>query len=165
MRQLLRRVWHALRQRRFDSDLAEEMDFHRAMTQHEIERQGADSTEASYAAKRAFGSSALAHDQARDVWISRWLQDLARDCRFGVRALRRDFFLTFTIVCVLGCAIAASVVVFSAVSVLVLRPLPFANPDALQFIWSADTRRPDTRILTSYADYLDWRGRSHSFED
>ena len=35
MRELLRRAWYALRQRRFEADLAEEIEFHRAMTQRE----------------------------------------------------------------------------------------------------------------------------------
>jgi hypothetical protein len=52
MRQLLRRVWYLIRQRQFEDDLAEEMDFHRSMS-----------------GGTAFGSSALARNQSRDAWI------------------------------------------------------------------------------------------------
>src|ERR1700722_454670 len=87
MRQLLRRAWYAIRGRRLDDELAEEMAFHRAMTQREIEARGVEPTEAALATRRAFGSTALAWDQARDVWMPRWLQGLGQDCRLAVRAL------------------------------------------------------------------------------
>jgi len=50
MRQLLRRAWYAIRKRRFEADLAEELEFHRELKQREIERLGAGPTEASFAA-------------------------------------------------------------------------------------------------------------------
>src|SRR5580700_9749110 len=87
MRQLLRRVRYAMRRRRLDDELAEEMAFHRAMTQREIEARGIEPTEAAFATRRAFGSTALAWDQARDVWMPRSLQGLGQDCRLAIRTL------------------------------------------------------------------------------
>ena len=71
--QLLRRLRYMIRQRQIEAELAEEMELHRSMT-------GA----------RAFGSGARAANQARDVWIARWLQDLAWDVRFAARLLAKD---------------------------------------------------------------------------
>ncbi|MBI3493497.1 MAG: hypothetical protein HY047_17205, partial [Acidobacteria bacterium] len=58
MRELLRRAWYFIRQRQLDADLTEEMEFHHAMKQREIEDRGVDPAEAIFAARRAFGSTA-----------------------------------------------------------------------------------------------------------
>lgn len=71
MGQLLRRLWYVIRQRHHEAELAEELEFHRSMT-----------------TSRAFGSSALAANQARDVWIPAWLQGVSQDVRFAVRWTR-----------------------------------------------------------------------------
>jgi hypothetical protein len=75
MRNLLRRVWYAIRQTRLEADLADEMDFHREMKLTELQARGLASPERS---RRAFGSGALARNQSRDVWIWPWLQDLVQ---------------------------------------------------------------------------------------
>src|SRR5947208_1035391 len=87
MRELLRRLWWLARSTRFDDDLAEEMDFHQAMTQRALEEGGAAPIEAAFAAQRAFGGRALAADRSRDVWIPRALQGLGHDLRLAVRGL------------------------------------------------------------------------------
>ena len=69
MRQLLRRAWYTIRQRQFEADLAEEMEFHAAMKQRDIEDRGVDPTEATFAVRRALGSIALAQDQSRTCGV------------------------------------------------------------------------------------------------
>ena len=75
----IRRVWHLMRQHRYENDLAEEMEFHRAMKQREFVERGVDPTEARFAVRREVGSVALAQDQSCDVWLPPWLQDTGRD--------------------------------------------------------------------------------------
>src|SRR5712692_9154563 len=99
MQQFLRRAWYAVRRRQFHTHLAEELDFHRAMKQRELEQQGLEPPDAALATRRVLGSIALAQDQARDVWIWPWLQDICRDLRFALRLLARD--RRFTVVAVL----------------------------------------------------------------
>lgn len=65
----------------------------------------------------------------------------------------------------LGVALGASALVFSAVSAIVLRPLPFTEPDRVAFIWSVDPRRGTSRSEVSPADFLDWRRESTVFAD
>ena len=107
MRQLLRRAWYAIRQRRFDADLAEELEFHRAMKQRELEERGVGPAEAGFAVRRVLGSVALAQDRARDVWIWPWLQDLSQDLRFATRLLAKDRWFTLVAVLALGWALAS----------------------------------------------------------
>ena len=67
------------------------------------------------------------------------ISDLLQDLRYTVRTLRRDAgFATFAIL-IAGLGIGASVTVFSVVNVLILRPLPFANPEQLVWIANRDT--------------------------
>jgi hypothetical protein len=102
MRQLLRRAWYAIRQRRIDGELAEEMEAHRAMKQREIEERGVDPTEAAFVARRAFGSVALNSNHARDVWMWPWLQDVSQDVRFGLRLLVKDRWFTLAVLVALA---------------------------------------------------------------
>src|SRR5580704_12137472 len=88
MRQFLRRAWYLIRRRRFEEDVREELEFHRASIERELKERGTESTEALFAARRAIGSVALAQDQARDVWTPRWLQGLGQDVRLACRTLR-----------------------------------------------------------------------------
>src|SRR4051812_10332499 len=105
MLQLLRRLWYLVNKRRLEAELAEEMDFHRS-------RSG----------DRAFGPGALAQNQARDVWIPAWMQDV----RFAARLLTRDRRFTLTAVVALALGIAATNTIFTFINTALFRPLPFA---------------------------------------
>lgn len=90
MQRLLRRFWYAIRQRRCEAELAEELEFHRAMKQRELESRGMTASEARSAAARAIGNTALAREDARSVWISPWLQHTAQDVRYARRTLLKN---------------------------------------------------------------------------
>jgi hypothetical protein len=89
MRQLIRRAWYFIRQRRLNADVDEEMNFNRSMMQREIETRGVNPAEAAFAARRAFGSAALAADRAHDVWTTLWLQGVGQDLRYAMRIVKR----------------------------------------------------------------------------
>ncbi len=93
------------------------------------------------------------------------VERLIRDLRYAVRSLRKSPGFTITVIVVLGLGIAACVIVFSAVNTVLLQPLPFARPERLAFVWSSDSLRPETRLLVSWPDYLDWRARTRAFDD
>ena len=131
MRQLLRRAWYLICQRRFEAELADEMEFHRAMKQRELEETGLAPLNAAYAAHRALGSMALAQDHSRDMWISPWLDALARDIRFGVRQLRKNPGFSVIVVVTLAVAIGANTAVFTLVDHALMRPLPYPDPERL----------------------------------
>jgi len=59
MRDLLRRVWYVVRQRQFERELAEEIEFHRAMAQRDLEQRGIGTVTANHAARRLLGNTTL----------------------------------------------------------------------------------------------------------
>ena len=87
MRRLLRRLRARIRYRRFDADLAEEMEFHRAMKQRELESTGLTENEATVQSRREMGSVTLAREHSREIWIAVWLDSLQQDVRYALRSL------------------------------------------------------------------------------
>ena len=155
MRQLLRRLRYLFRQRQMEADLREELDFHRAMTQRELENRGAKPADASLAARRAVAGAALARDQMRDVWMWSWLRDAAQDVRFAARLLAKDRRFTLAAVVALALGIAANNTVFTFINAALIRDLPFEKPNQLVSIGTLDARGHAHGV--SYLDFEDWR--------
>jgi putative ABC transport system permease protein len=89
------------------------------------------------------------------------LDDLFQDLRYTVRTLRRDAgFATFAIL-IAGLGIGASATVFSVVNTLILRPLPFVNPEQLVWIANRDTSGLSGQT-TQVGHMLDLRQRAQS---
>src|ERR1041384_7208614 len=98
MRKLFRRLGYLLQSRQRDAELAEEMEFHRALAARES---GAGEA----ASRRAMGNTTLAREMARGVWIWPWLQSFWQDLAYGFRAMRRQPGFTAAALAALGCAI------------------------------------------------------------
>jgi putative ABC transport system permease protein len=169
MRELLRRAWYVMRRRQFEAELEEEIAIHREMKERDLAMAGADSNEASRAARRAFGSAALAHNQARDVWVWPWLQDLAQDVRFAARLLRKDRRFTFAAVVALSLGIGANTTIFTFINTALFKDLPFDQPRQLAALGTMDARGPlpdapgPRRDGVSYPDFQDLRSATRAF--
>jgi putative ABC transport system permease protein len=97
--------------------------------------------------------------QARPLAIGR--VTLWRDLRYGAHALRRAPAFTLVASATLAVGIGASTAAFTAFSAALLTPLPYPHHDRLAVV--VETRRGD-EISDAYPDFLDWRGRTRSFE-
>jgi putative ABC transport system permease protein len=168
MRQLLRRAWYLIRQRRFDADLREELEFHRAATESEFEHGGTDPTEARFAARRALGSVALAQDDSRDVWTHRWLQGVGQDVRLAFRTLRATPIVTAVAVLSLALGIGANTAIFSLVDSLVLRALPVTDPERLALLDNGSWTNPiweQLRQVPAFDGAFAWSARPFNLTD
>jgi putative ABC transport system permease protein len=77
--------------------------------------------------------------------------------------LRKPGFTSIAVV-TLALGIGANTAIFSVVNAVLLRPLPYAEPERLVALWETNTRRLETRDAISYPDFFDWRAQSKSFE-
>jgi putative ABC transport system permease protein len=95
------------------------------------------------------------------------MQTLLLDLRYGLRILWKSPGFTAVAVLTLALGIGANTAIFSIVNGVLLRPLPFSNPQQLVSIGDFDTRRapaiPDGAV--SYPDFADIRARNHSFTE
>ena len=87
---------------------------------------------------------------------------LLQDLRFGVRALRKTPTVTAVAVVVLALGIGANTAMFSIVNGVLLRPLPYAEPDRLMQLFTSMPQFREASV--SYPNFLDWRQRSRSFD-
>jgi putative ABC transport system permease protein len=116
LREWLNRLGAAIGLRRRDDDLAEEIRLHTEL--------------AAEAGRRASGST-QAMDALRDQRGLPWLEDLARDVRYGLRVLRRSPVFTIVAVLSLALGIGANAAIFHLIDNVRLRSLPVANPREL----------------------------------
>jgi putative ABC transport system permease protein len=101
---------------------------------------GMSEAEAVHAARRAFGSVALAREEVRAVWARVWLDDLLQDARYGVRALMRNPGFACVAILTFALGVGANTAIFSVINAVLLRPLPF--PDADRLVTILENRPP-----------------------
>ena len=90
---------------------------------------------------------------------------IGQDLRYALRTLRRTPGFTAAAVACLALGIGANTAIFSVINGVLLRPLPFRNPEALVVVWEADPRQGQDRNVVSPANYLDWRAQSSVFAE
>ena len=90
MGKLLRRIRYWFNRRRADSNLAEEIEFHRSLRQKSLERSGLSQADAASASRKELGNPLLAREASRDVWGWTSLKNALRDIRYAFRAIGRS---------------------------------------------------------------------------
>jgi predicted permease len=93
-----------------------------------------------------------------------WVDDLLSDVRFAVRGLRRKPGFALVSILTLAVGIGASAAVFAVGDAVLVRPLPFEDPERVVQL-NEDYPFDDIRWHVSAANYLDWRTRARSFSD
>ena len=88
--------------------------------------------------------------------------DLRQDLRFATRTLTRERLFTAAAVLMLALGIGANSAMFALVDAILLRPLPFPEPDRLVMLWEQTPASPRSRV--SPINLLDWKARSRTFE-
>jgi predicted permease len=150
--------------RRLDNDLADEIRLHLDERVDELIRRGMSRQHATQVARLEFGNVTHIEEQGRDVW--RWpaVEDILSDIRFAFRQLRRSPSFALASILTLALGIGANTAVFSVVNAVVLRPLPYSDPERLTSVESIDIRGTPHPTDLSYPTFFDFRKGNHVFD-
>jgi putative ABC transport system permease protein len=101
------------------------------------------------------------------LWLQprRWEDEMIQDLRFGARMLLKSKGFTAIAVLSLALGIGANTAIFSLVEAVLLRPLPFPDPDQLVMIWQDDSRKGSFRGNLAPGNYSDLKTQNRAFED
>jgi predicted permease len=147
-----------------DRDLDDELESHLTMLVDEYVRRGMSPDAARRAAMMRLGNPTALKERHRDARALPLFDSLQQDVRHGLRTLRRDAGLAAFAVLTVGLGVGASATVFSTVSALLVRPLPFDDPDRL--VWIRNDRGAGLSGQTVQVGHLlDFRARNRSFQD
>ncbi len=92
------------------------------------------------------------------------MKTLWQDLRYGARMLWKHPGSTIVAIVALALGIGANTAVFSVVNAVLLRPLPFEQPEQIVQVWENNLRRGWTQDTLSPHNFADWREQSRSFE-
>ena len=156
------RTWHIVRSRlrslvfrgSRESELTEELQFHLERETERLQANGSSREDARLQAMRLFGGVEQVKEASRDARGTAALDALARDTRYGLRRLVRDWRFTTAAVLILGLAIGANTAIFSLVNAVLFREQALADPDRLVNIYQND-RAGRPLVVTSYATYME----------
>ena len=164
VRRFVRRLYSFIRPGRAEEELARELEAHRGLLEEDFRRRGLPPDEAHIAALRAFGSLEASKELQRNARSFVWLEDLRQDLRFAVRLLVRTPAFTLVALSTLAISIAANTAIFTVIHSVLLRPLPYPEPDRLVFSYDSFPNAGIDRAGTSIPNYLDRIEMAPAFE-
>jgi predicted permease len=147
--------------------LNDELAFHLEQQIKENVARGLAPDEARYAALREFGNPTVLGYEARSSWSWNWLEKLLRNLRYGARTLTRSPGFSGTAILVMALGIGATTSLFTIVRAVLLKPLPFRDPDKLVMVYEHFRASTDSNPFNTVAagDFHDWREQTHGFAD
>jgi hypothetical protein len=152
------------RKETLDREMEEELRLHVEMRTRKNIESGLSPEEARYAALRSFGGMEQVKEVCRDLRGIGWMEAFYKNLRYGIRTLRRTPGFTAIALVTLGLAIGANTAIFSVVNAVLLRPLPYQDPDRLVSLWEENTKEGIEEMRTSGRNFACWREQNHVFE-
>jgi len=149
------------------SEFAAELESHIAMHTEDGIRAGLSRDAARRQALIRLGGVEQTRQAYRERRGLSWIENLLQDVRYGLRTLRRTPGFTFTAVATLALGIGACTAVFSLVNAVLIRSLPYGDPERLVYLFtpSPSLKLPAEIIGPSYGDFFDLKRESKSFAE
>lgn len=161
VRQVGRGVRSLLHRRTAEHDVDDEIaEFYAASVAHH-RASGLSARDAERAARRGLGSAAAVREQVRASGWEHAVENLAQDIRYAVRGLRNAPVFTVTAVLTLALGLGASTAVFSAISPIMIEPLPF--PDASRLVAISARSSTGGAVPSTLGSFDELQARSHRF--
>jgi predicted permease len=147
----------------FDAELAS----HLAMDTEAGIKAGLDVAEARRKALLRLGGAEQTRQAHREQSGYLWFEQLLQDIRYGFRTLRRTPGFTVTAVLTVGLGIGACTAIFSLVNAVLIRSLPYGDPERLVYLFTPNSnlKIPNEVICPGYADFYDIKRDAKSFAD
>jgi predicted permease len=154
--------WNRLfRRGECEAELEKELSFHLDQHTSDLIARGHSPEEARRRARLALGGPDQVKERCRDERGVRPLEDFWQDLRYGLRVLAKHPGFTLTAVVTLALGIGATTSIFSVVNAVLLRPLPYPEPDRLVYVGQ---QYRSGLAASGEPKFLFWREHSRSFE-
>ncbi len=148
-----------------DRDFANELDSHLDMLTDENIRRGMPPEDARRAAHIKLGGVTQLKETNRELHSLPVIETFLQDARYAFRMLRKNRGFTAVAVLTLALGIGANTAIFSVVYAVLLKPLPYANPNQLVSAFQANTQEGVPEDGTSYPNFEEWRAQNHVFSE
>jgi putative ABC transport system permease protein len=159
----IKKRWRALfRSEELEHELDTELRFHLERDTAQNLESGMSAEEARLAALRSFGGVEQSKEECRDARGVRVIEEVWQDVRYAVRILRKHPAFTAVSVITLALGIGANTAIFSVVSAVLLRPLPYPEPERLMQI--GRSYGGNEVYPASEPKFIFWRENNQSFE-
>jgi predicted permease len=140
------------RRRRLYDELDEEVREHiEEKTEQLMRLENLSRAQARQAALRAFGNPTLVQTRSREVWEWSRFESLLADLKLALRRLRKSPGFGFTVLLTLAIGIGANTAVFTVLDSILLKPLPYPQPEQLVAVW---LHAPGAAGLANFAEGL-----------
>ncbi len=159
--ELVRRLRTLGRSTDMERRMGDEVRFHLEQQTEKNIRAGMAPDEARRAALLRFGGVESVKESVRDEYRHALVEDFWRDLRYGTRVLTRAPGFALVSILTLAMGIGAATAVFSLVEGVLLRPLPFPEPDRIVRLFQLDAT--GRRMNVSEPNFDDWKARTHGF--
>jgi predicted permease len=158
------RLRSIFRRRQVEGELDEELRIHlEQRVASEIAR-GKSPADARRTAIQNMQGLEQTKEECRDMRRLNLIDNLVRDLRYALRTLARNPGFTLVALLALTLGIGVNTAVFSVVNGVLLRPLPYADPDRLVMIFDSFQQQGMEHGPGGIADFLDWKAQAHSFQ-
>jgi putative ABC transport system permease protein len=155
------RVW--LSPRQVDQDFAQELEVHLDLLTEESVRRGMSPEEAKRAARIRLGGPTQLKETNRELQGLPAIETFLQDTRYAFRMLRKNPGFTAVAVLTLALGIGANTAIFSVVYAVLLKPLPYTNPEQLFTAFQANVQQGIAETGCSYLNFEEWRAQNHAF--
>ena len=153
------------RRRNLETDMAEEMRFHREAQVEVNLAAGMSESEAQAEANRRFGARGGIEEAAREARGFVWFTQFKQDLRYGVRMLGKHRAFTVIAVLTLALGLSANITVFSVIDVFFFQPITGVERSEELVVMTREDPRNQFASAISWADYEDYRDNVPGFSD